>query len=78
MDLSDLEKIEKLAPTRNQTQSLALCHNCLVCSEGLGGYLVVSSSVAEHWQLKPGVLGLIPGGCWLFTFLYFCVKKDLV
>ena len=31
------------------------------------------SSVAKHWLHKPDVLGLIPGDCWPFHFLYFCL-----
>ena len=30
--------------------------------------LVISWWWPEHWQLKPGVLGLIPSNCQLFTF----------
>ena len=33
-----------------------------------GGCLVVVAQWSEHWQLKPGALGLIPGGYWIFTF----------
>ena len=29
------------------------------------------SSVVEHWQLKPGVLGLIPSDYRVFALLYF-------
>ena len=29
------------------------------------------SSVADHWRLKPGVLGSTPEATGLFTFLYF-------
>ena len=29
------------------------------------------SSVAEHWHLKPGVLGLTPGGCRPSSFSLF-------
>ena len=31
--------------------------------ECLGGCGVVVAQWSEHWQLKPGPLGSIPGGC---------------
>ena len=31
--------------------------------ECLGGCGVVVAQWSEHWQLKPGALGLIPGSC---------------
>ena len=35
-------------------------------------------SVAEHWQLKPGTLGLTPGDCWLFHFLLFSPHDSFI
>ena len=35
------------------------------------------SSVAEHWQLKPGVLVLIPSDCQPFHFPLFSPQKHL-
>ena len=41
----------------------------LVYIEDCGGWWLSGcrSSVAEHWRLKPGVLGSTPGGCWPFS-----------
>ena len=36
-----------------------------------GWWLSGRSSVAEHWQLKPGTMGSIPSDCRLFNFLDF-------
>ena len=35
------------------------------------------SSVAEHWQLKPGVLGLIPSNYWSFLILFTGIQLIL-
>ena len=40
-----------------------------------GGCLVVVAQWSEHWQLKPGALGSIPGDCRLFTFFSFASKQ---
>ena len=47
------------------------CHSNLKCLPPLRGWLLSGchSSVAEHWQHKPSVMGLIPGDCQPFHFL---------
>ena len=43
---------------------------CAVHIGGCEGWWLsgCSSSVTDHWLHKPGVLGLIPGGCRTFHF----------
>ena len=45
---------------------------CAVHVEGCEGWWFSNchSSVAEHWQFKPGVLGLISGSCWLLLYFH--------
>ena len=40
-----------------------------------GGCLVVVVQWSEHWQLKPGALGSIPGNCRFFNFFSFASKQ---
>ena len=51
-----------------------LIYWCSTCS-GLCG--VSRSSVAEHWRLKPDILGSIPSDCQPFHFPLFCHKHPI-
>ena len=59
------------AYTVNHCAGIQVCSNVEDCeSLWLFG---CRSSVAEHWQLQPGVRSLIPGNCRPFHFHYFCL-----
>ena len=49
------------------TAAVRHCSYSLACKQPRGCPIVV----AEHWQLIPGALGMIPDGCQFVSFLYF-------
>ena len=52
-----------LADSMNTSLGMELSITSKLEGECLGGCGVVVAQWSEHWQLKPGALGLIPGGC---------------
>ena len=63
---------------RPQSFIFTTCSDSITASIGGGGcgcLVIVCSSVVEHWQVKPGVLGWIPSDCWLFHFPLFASPK---
>ena len=83
-----MERIFKLTPNGVLTAhtewlpGVRLRHFSTVCAvyrDSEGWWLSsCRSSVTEHWLHKPGVMGLIPGGCRPFHFPLFLPQEHLI